>query len=136
MAKGWTDKRPMSPHMSIWKWHPAMLSSILHRVSVVIVFLVLVKLCIWLVLFGLFPSVGERGFAALKGLVYSPLGVFVFFLLSAALVYHGLIDLRHLLWDAGKGLAPQSANKWSIVLIVGAGVIAALLSFLLVRGFS
>ena len=25
--------RPLSPHLSIWKWGPAMLVSILHRVS-------------------------------------------------------------------------------------------------------
>ena len=29
----WTDKRPMSPHVSIWKWHMTMASSILHRVT-------------------------------------------------------------------------------------------------------
>ena len=26
-------ERPLSPHLSIWKWGPAMLVSILHRVS-------------------------------------------------------------------------------------------------------
>ena len=25
--------RPLSPHLSIWKWGPAMLVSILHRIS-------------------------------------------------------------------------------------------------------
>ena len=38
MAKGWTDERPMSPHMSVWKWHPTMLSSILHRASGVVLY--------------------------------------------------------------------------------------------------
>ncbi|PHR57463.1 MAG: succinate dehydrogenase, cytochrome b556 subunit [Robiginitomaculum sp.] len=131
MAKGWNDKRPMSPHMSVWKWHPAMLSSILHRGAVVILYIALIKICIWLALFAL----GDASFEAVKGLIYSPLGAFAFFVFSAALVYHALADLRHLMWDAGKGYAPEKANAWSIILLVLAVIIATVLTYCLVGSF-
>ena len=36
MASKWTDRRPMAPHLQIWRWHASMLSSILHRASAII----------------------------------------------------------------------------------------------------
>lgn len=131
MAKGWNDKRPMSPHMSVWKWHPAMLSSILHRAAVVILYFALIAICICLALFAL----GDASFEAVKGLIYSPFGAFAFFAFSAALVYHTLVDLRHLMWDLGKGYAPETANIWSLILLVLAAVIATALTYCLVGSF-
>lgn len=130
MAKGWTDKRPMSPHMSVWKWHPAMLSSILHRAAVIILFFALIKICIWLAVFAFGDG---SAFEAVKGLVYSPFGAIAFFVFSTALIYHTFIDIRHLFWDAGKGIGAKSANTSSIVLLILAVLIGAALTCCLCR---
>lgn len=130
MAKGWTDKRPMSPHMSVWKWHPAMLSSILHRAAVIILYFALMKICIWLAIF----AFGDSGaFEAIKGLMYSPLGAIAFFVFSTALVYLLFIDVRHIFWDAGKGIDGKPANTSSIVLLILAVLIGVALTWCLCR---
>jgi len=62
MAGKWSDSRPMAPHLQIWRWHPAMLSSILHRASAIICYVGLIKValgmlfCLCLCLFGLGPA--------------------------------------------------------------------------------
>ncbi|MCK9544516.1 MAG: succinate dehydrogenase, cytochrome b556 subunit, partial [Novosphingobium sp.] len=33
MAQAGSRKRPLSPHMQIWRWGPGMVSSILHRIT-------------------------------------------------------------------------------------------------------
>ena len=66
MAKGWTDKRPMSPHVSIWKWHPTMLSSILHRASGIVLYFGLLKLCVILTLL----VAGPKWFSKIEPMLY------------------------------------------------------------------
>ena len=126
MAKGWTDKRPMSPHLSVWKWHPTMMSSILHRMSGVVLYMGLIALC------GLMVSLafGEAGFQAIKGVIYSPFGAFLFFATTGILIYHLLNGLRHLVWDIGRGFNPKLANVLSFFIILVSAIIAALLTFL------
>ncbi len=51
MASQWKDARPMAPHLQVWKWHPAMLSSILHRISAVISYAFLLKIAVALLVF-------------------------------------------------------------------------------------
>lgn len=131
MAKGWNDKRPMSPHLSIWKWHPAMLSSILHRAAVIILFIALFKICLWLAIFAF--GDGAAAFDAVKGLIYSTFGAICFFIFSATLIYHVLIDLRHIVWDGGRGLGANTANVWSYIILFFAAVGGSVLTSILIR---
>lgn len=130
MATKWTDKRPMSPHTSVWKWHSAMRASILHRVTVVVLFIALFKICAWLAVLAFGDG---TAFEAVNGLMYSPLGALVFFVFSTALVYHTFIDIRHLFWDAGKGIEAKSANTSSVVLLGLAILIGVVLTLCLCR---
>lgn len=127
MAKGWTDKRPMSPHISIWKWHPTMLSSILHRATGVVLYFGLIKLAVVLA----FLAAGPERFAEVEPLVYSAVGAFVFFSVVGILVYHFLNGIRHLVWDIGAGFNPKFANRVSLVTILVSAVLAAYLTWLL-----
>lgn len=131
MAKGWNDQRPMSPHLSIWKWHPTMLSSILHRITGVILYIGLLKICAFIALL----AVGPQYFDMVKGLVYSPLGAVAAFIFMWVLIYHLLNGLRHLVWDTGIGFDPNAANFKSIIIIALSVVIAAGLTFVLVGQF-
>ena len=127
MAKPWTDKRPLSPHMTIWKWHPTMLSSILHRATGIILYFGLLKLCIGLALL----AAGPAAFNQVEGLLYSPLGAISFFVVSGVLLYHLLNGIKHLIWDAGKGFDPQKSNTMSLLIILAAAIGAALLTYVL-----
>ncbi len=127
MATGWNDKRPLSPHLSIWKWHPTMLSSILHRASGIFLYFGLLKLCLFLG----FLAAGPEAFKKFEPVLYSPLGFAVFFVVSGVLVFHLLNGVRHLIWDAGKGFDPKVANVISILIIIAAFISALALSAVL-----
>ncbi len=127
MAKSWTDKRPMSPHISIWKWHPTMLSSILHRATGIVLYIGLLELAIVLA----FLAAGPEWFAKVEPLVYSPIGAFAFFFVIGVLVYHFLNGIRHLVWDIGAGFNPKLANMVSLVTILVSAVLAVYLTWLL-----
>ena len=128
MSKSWTDKRPMSPHLSAWKWHPTMLSSILNRAMGIVLYFAILKLCLGLA----FMAAGPEAFATIKGLIYSPIGAFSFFLVMGIILYHLFNGLRHLAWDAGKGFDPKLANTLSILIIAASAIAAAALTYLLV----
>jgi len=128
MSKPWTDKRPMSPHLSAWKWHPTMLSSILNRATGIVLYFAVLKLCLGLA----FLAAGPDVFAKVSGLLYSPVGAFSFFLTMGIILYHLLNGLRHLAWDAGKGFDPKLSNTLSIVIIAASAIGAAALTYCLI----
>lgn len=128
MAKGWTDKRPMSPHMTVWKWHPTMLSSILHRATGIVLYFGLLKLCVGLA----FLAAGPESFEKVEGLLYSFWGAAIFFVIVGVIIYHLLNGIRHLIWDAGKGFDPKFSNTLSVLIIIASAICAALLTYLLV----
>jgi len=132
MAKGWTDKRPMSPHISIWKWHPTMLSSILHRATGIVLYIGLIKLAVVLA----FLAAGPKWFAKVEPLVYSRIGAFAFFFVVGVLVYHFLNGIRHLVWDIGAGFNPKLANMVSLVTILVSAILATYLTWLLTGAIS
>ncbi|MEE9272164.1 MAG: succinate dehydrogenase, cytochrome b556 subunit [Robiginitomaculum sp.] len=132
MAGGWSDERPMSPHVSIWKWHPTMLSSILHRASGIVLYIGLLKICLFLAIMAAGPKVFERW----EGLVYSPLGAFSFFVFTGILIFHLLNGIRHLVWDAGHGFNAKTSNMVSLLIILTVAIIAAGLTFIMVGSMS
>ncbi|KAA2284440.1 succinate dehydrogenase, cytochrome b556 subunit [Arenimonas fontis] len=96
-----TPKRPLSPFMIGPYYRPQITSmmSIAHRGTGVLVALGAFGLAWWL----LAASLGGEAYAAFLTCAASPLGKGLLFLVSAALIYHFLNGLRHLLWDAGWG---------------------------------
>ncbi len=122
MASQWNDKRPMAPHLQIWRWHPAMLSSILHRACTIISYAALIKFGLGLL------YLKKTGSLPMEGLLYSPLGVIGLFIGLFALIFMALAQLRHLVWDQGKFFDPDTNNMISWVMIIAALVAAAILT--------
>lgn len=118
MAGQWNDKRPMAPHLQIWKWHPAMLSSILHRASAIISYVGLIKVGLGLLVVSL------TGQLPLEGLIFSPLGAFGLFIFVFAFVFMAMAQLRHAIWNRGTMMDPELNNKISYAMIVAAIVLA------------
>jgi len=124
MSASWNDKRPMSPHLQIWRWHPAMLSSILHRASAIISYIGLVKVAVALLIL----TTTEK--LPLEGLIFSPLGAIGLFIFVFAFVFMALAQLRHAIWDRGAMFKPELNNTLSYVMIFAAIIVAALVTFL------
>lgn len=119
MAAPWKDPRPMSPHLQIWRWHPAMLSSILHRACAIICYVAVIIVGIG-VLF-----LATAGKLPLEGLIFSPLGAIGLFIFLFAFVFMALAQLRHAVWDQGAMLDPDKNNSLTYVMILAAVIIAA-----------
>jgi succinate dehydrogenase / fumarate reductase, cytochrome b subunit len=96
----------MSPHLQIWRWHVTMLTSILHRVTGVGLYLAGLIIAAWAVSL----AAGPEAYATFKALLGSPLGKLVMLGMTATLFYHLANGVRHLVWDFGHGLDLKSAN--------------------------
>jgi len=119
MAGQWNDKRPMAPHLQIWRWHPAMLSSILHRACAIICYAGLIKVALGLL------SIALTGALPLEGLIFSPLGAIGLFVFVFAFLFLAFAQIRHLIWDRGAMLEPGLNNTLSFVMIAAAIILAS-----------
>ncbi|WP_178106728.1 succinate dehydrogenase, cytochrome b556 subunit [Pseudomonas mangiferae] len=125
MKKAVNSQRPVNLDLRTIKLPITAYTSILHRISGVILFLGLAVL-----LYALDKSLGsEEGFEQVKAFMASPLVKLVVWGLLSALLYHLVAGLRHLIMDLGFGetlqggkLGSQIVLAVSAVLIVLAGV--------------
>jgi succinate dehydrogenase / fumarate reductase cytochrome b subunit len=106
-------ERPLSPHLSVWRWHVTMLTSILHRVTGVALYVGALIGAGWAIAL----AQGPEAYASYKGLLGSWPGKVMMFGLTLAVFYHLANGVRHLTWDAGHGLDVKSANASAIVVI-------------------
>lgn len=92
-------QRPLSPHLQVYRWQITMAMSILHRASGVVLALGAFGVAAWLHA----VAAGGDTYAAFMACAASPLGKVALMGFSAAIAYHLLNGIRHLLWDAGWG---------------------------------
>lgn len=102
----------MSPHLQVWRWHVTMLTSILHRVTGVGLYLGGLIAAAWAVSL----AAGPEAYETFKAVLGSPLGKFVMFGMTLSVFYHLGNGIRHLVWDFGYGLDLKSANSsaWAV----------------------
>jgi succinate dehydrogenase / fumarate reductase cytochrome b subunit len=117
----WTDKRPMSPHIQVWKWHVTMLGSILHRATGIANYAGAILIVLWLCA----AASGYEAYTLYASLAGSPVGLVVLFGFTVSVCYHALNGVRHLVWDVGHGFKPSFASftGW---LVIGLSIVAAI----------
>ena len=113
--------RPLSPHLSIWKWGPHMLVSILHRVSGDGMALVGLPLLLWWL--GALAS-GPEAYADFTGWVTTPVGYVVLVGLTWAFFNHMSSGIRHFVLDIGAGYELR-VNKTGAFLSIISGLVLA-----------
>ena len=120
------SKRPLSPHLQIYK--PQMTSplSILHRATGVAM-AIGTLMVVWLLLSA---AIGEAAFGQFMDFATSPLGQIMLFGWSLALFYHMANGVRHLIWDTGHMLNISCAKKAGMVVLLFAVIMTALTWFL------
>jgi succinate dehydrogenase / fumarate reductase cytochrome b subunit len=116
--------RPLSPHLTIYRWPVTMMTSITHRATGMGLSVGAVILAWWLVSI----SNGPEGWQSFHAVSDTPVGLVVLFGLTWSLVYHFLNGVRHLAWDLGYGFAKQTAERNS-VLILALSIVGALAIF-------
>ena len=116
----WTDKRPMSPHMQVWKWHLTMASSILHRMTGVGNYIGIFIVVAWLFA----TAAGPDYYEPLAGVVGTIWGQLILFGFTLSICYHLINGVRHLFMDAGLALNPKFASFLSGLILVLAVALA------------
>ncbi len=106
--------RPLSPHLTIYRWPISMTLSILHRLTGVALSGGLVILTIWL----LALSYGATVYEPVAALLGTLLGKLLLVAFSYAFFFHFCNGIRHLFWDVGKGFEMRQvlASAWSVVI--------------------
>lgn len=101
----------MSPFLSVWRWHITMATSILHRATGVALYVGALIAAAWAISL----AQGPDAYASFKGVMGTPIGKLVMFGLTLSYFYHLANGIRHLAWDAGKGLGVKTADATAIV---------------------
>ena len=115
-------RRPLSPHIQIYKWQVQMMTSILHRATG-IALAVGTLLVVW----GLLSlAAGEAAFDQFKICMGSPLGIILLIGWSWALFYHLCNGIRHLVQDTGAGYAIPQFVRSSWLSVIGSLVLVIL----------
>ncbi len=115
-------RRPLSPHLTIYRFGYTMSLSILHRIMGVVLSVGLLVFVAWL---GAAAS-GPEAYASFVAWLPAPLVKAGLALLTLAFVYHFANGIRHLMWDEGLGLERAQARRSGQLVIAFSVVVGAL----------
>ena len=106
--------RPLSPHISIYRWPITMALSILHRATGVALSVGLIAMAFWL----LSAATGPDKYAEFVALFDSIIGCLLLIGWSFAFFFHLMNGVRHLVWDTGRGFDKRQANvsAWFVLI--------------------
>ena len=122
------SSRPLSPHLTVYRWGPHMIVSILHRATGAALTLGgLAILTWWLAAL----SGGEAAYADFLKVAGHPAGLVVLALLTWAFWQHLFSGLRHLTLDTGAGYELKVNRFWAVMTLVGSLFATALTWFVL-----
>ncbi len=119
--------RPLSPHITIWRWGPHMLVSILHRITgsgLAVLGLAVLTWWLWALAAG--PE-AYQGFTTHASRWY---GIVVLVGLTWAFWQHLLSGIRHLVMDTGAGFELKINKLFAVLTVAGALFLTALTWFL------
>ena len=113
--------RPLSPHLTIYRPQMTSISSIFVRITGNALLAATLLLIAWL----LAASTSAVAFDWVQCVITSWFGDLVFILSLWALWYHMLGGLRHLIWDTGRGLELEAAERMGWMMIIGSLLLTA-----------
>jgi len=113
--------RPLSPHLSIYRWPITMAASITHRATGIALAAGTLFLAWWLIA----AASGPDAYALFARVAANPLGLIVLFGFLWSLAFHLLNGIRHLAWDVGYGFKVPTAKLTAAIVYIGSLVLAA-----------
>jgi succinate dehydrogenase / fumarate reductase cytochrome b subunit len=119
-----TKSRPLSPHLTIWRWGPHMLVSILHRMTGAALSIAGLAVLTWWLLA---IAGGPEAYATFTKAAAHPVGIIVLVGLTWAFFQHLLSGIRHLAMDTGAAFELGINKTFAILTIVGSMLLTALL---------
>ena len=116
------SNRPLSPHLSIYRWPITMTLSILHRMTGVALAVGFVVLAGWL----FDAAAGAETYNMMYAMLDNWFGYALFIGWTFAFFLHLSNGIRHLVWDTGRGFEKSQANASAWFVLILAVVLTAL----------
>lgn len=117
-------ERPLSPHLTIWRWGPHMLVSILHRITGAGLTLIGLPILVWWLVA---TASGPEAYATVTSAATHWTGLIVLIGLTWAFFQKIFAGIRHLVMDTGMGFELSGNRLGAILTIVGSLLATALL---------
>ena len=109
------NKRPLSPHIQIYRWHISSLVSISHRITGIINIVAITLICFWVSLLVL----GDANYNFINQFLNSILGKFFIIGLVWSFSFQMLSEIRHLIMDMGYGFELKATRISGLIVIFG-----------------
>ena len=116
--------RPLSPHLSVYKWGPHMLVSILHRATGVALATVGTALFVWWLAA---LASGKEAYASFLAWAAWPPALIIPIGLTFAFFLHMANGIRHFVMDTGSGYELHANRTGALAVIAAAVVLTAIL---------
>lgn len=108
------DNRPVNLSLTAFRWPITALVSITHRVTGVALYGG-VLILLWLLQESL---ASEEGFIATRDVLMNPVCKAILWLVLAALAYHTVMGIRHLIMDMGIGESLEGGRRGAVFAVV------------------
>ena len=123
------NKRPLSPHIQIYRWHVSSLVSISHRITGIINIIAITLICLWVSLI----FISENNHEMVNLFLSSKIGKFIILGLTWSFSFQILSEIRHLIMDLGYGFELQTTRITGLLVIFGS-IILTILIYIFGRG--
>lgn len=117
------QKRPVNLDLGSLKFPPMAIASILHRISGILLFLLLPMMLYFLSL----SLHSAESFEHLQTLLADPYPKFLLWVFGAAWIYHVIAGIRHMLMDLGYGEQLNAGRRSAVVVIILAIILTVIL---------
>ena len=115
-------RRPLSPHLQIYKPMLTMMMSITHRITGAGLYLGTLLLAWWLIA----AATDAKAFGFANDVLTSFLGRIILFGFTWALFTHMMGGIRHFIWDAGRGMDHPEREYLAQATLIGGIVLTGL----------
>ena len=122
-------KRPLSPHLTIYRPQITSISSIFIRITGNALVFSTLLLVAWF----LAAAIGPKTFNVMHFIISSWFGKIIMILSLWALWYHSLGGIRHLVWDTGRGLEIKTAEIMGWAMMLGSFLLT-IITLWLIKG--
>ena len=124
------NKKPLSPHIKIYKWHISSLVSISHRITGIINIIAITLICLWASLLFL----AEENYETVELLMSSLIGKFIILGIIWSFSFQILSEIRHLIMDFGYGFELKTSRITGLIVIFGS-IILTIVFYLIGKNF-
>ena len=124
------NKRPLSPHIQIYKWHISSLVSISHRITGIINIIAITLICLWASLLFL----AEENYEIIELFMSSLIGKFIILGIIWSFSFQILSEIRHLIMDFGYGFELKTSRITGLIVIFGS-IILTIVFYLIGKNF-